>query len=206
MRQVFFLIVILSSLGVVYSQHNDPIVTNESDSIITSPGILAALKPVKNAVKTDLFSWPAKVGVLKYERVFSENISVQLGFYYSWDFPTYEEEDFATGFAITPEFRYYLSKKKPAPRGIYLAPNFRYQRLEAENLEDNMDATLTNNSIAFNLGFQLVMKDLFLVDTWVGLAYNIRNAKGQTVPWGVSTYYSDNEIGPRMGVSIGLVF
>jgi hypothetical protein len=66
---------------------------------------------------------------LKYERVFSENISAQLGFFYAWDFPAYDEGYFATGFAITPEFRYYLSNKNPAPRGIYLAPNYRYQKL-----------------------------------------------------------------------------
>ena len=132
MRQTFFLIVILSSLSVVYSQHNDPIVTNEGDSIITP------LKPVKNAVKIDVFSWFAGVGVLKYERVFSEIISAQLGFFYSWDFPIYDDEIYnATGFAITPEFRYYLSNKNPAPRGIYLAPNYRYQKLETEYLEEN---------------------------------------------------------------------
>ena len=91
MRQAFFLIVILSSLSVVYSQHSDPIVTNESDSIVEAPGILAALKPVKNALKTDLFGWFVGTGVLKYERLFSEKISAQLGFFYSWDFPSYDE-------------------------------------------------------------------------------------------------------------------
>ena len=131
MRQAFFLVVILSSLSVVYSQHNDPIVTNEGDSIVEAPGILAALKPVKNAVKIDVFSWFAGIGVLKYERVFSENLSAQLGFFYAFSFPIYDSDVYyATGFAITPEFRYYLSNKNPAPRGIYLAPNYRYQKLD----------------------------------------------------------------------------
>ena len=123
MRQVLFLIVMLSSLSVVYSQHNDSIVTNEGDSIVEAPGILAALKPVMNAVKIDVFSWFAGVGVLKYERVFSENLSAQLGFFYAWDFPIYDSDDYnATGFAITPEFRYYLSNKNPAPRGYLPGP------------------------------------------------------------------------------------
>ena len=200
MRQALFLIVILSSLSVVYSQHNDPTVTNEGDSII------APLKPVMNAVKTDLLSWLGVAGVLKYERVFSENISVQLGFYYSWDFPAYDEGYSASGFAITPEFRYYLSKRKPAPRGTYLAPNYRYQKLETENLWEHSEATVVNNSIAINLGYQLVLKDLFLVDTWVGLAYNIRNVVDQTDPGTEIGYKSDNGIGGRFGISIGLVF
>jgi hypothetical protein len=201
MRHAFFLIVILSSLSVVYSQHSDPIVTNEGDSIIAPP------KPVMNAVKIDVFSWFAGVGVLKYERVFSENLSAQLGFFYAWDFPIYDSDDYnATGFAITPEFRYYLSNKNPAPRGIYLAPNYRYQKLETENLEENSEATVITNSIAINLGYQLVLKDLFLIDAWAGLAYNIRNVVDETIPGASIGPSSENEFGPRIGVSIGLVF
>jgi len=200
MRQTLFLIVILSSLSVVYSQHNDPIVTNEGDSIS------APLTPLKNAVKTDVFGWIFGTGVLKYERVFSENISAQLGFFYSWDFPSYDEGYFTTGFAITPEFRYYLSNKNPAPRGIYLAPNYRYQKLETENLGENSEATVITNSIAINLGYQLVLKDLFLVEAWAGPAYNFRKVEDETVPGAVIDYEDEDGFGPRIGVSIGLVF
>ena len=206
MKQTFFLIVILSSLSVVYSQQNDPIVKNESDSINASPGILAAMKPVKNALKTDLLSWPFGVGVLKYERVFSEYISAQLGFFYSWDFPSYDEGYFSTGFGITPELRYYLLKKKPAPRDLYLAPNYRYKKLETENLEENSEATVITNSIALNLGYQLVLKDLFLIDAWAGLAYNFRNVKDETVPGAQIGPNTENGFGLRGGISIGLVF
>jgi hypothetical protein len=200
MRQTLFLIVILSGMSVVYSQHNDPTVTNEGDSITAPP------KPVMNAVKIGTFSWIFGTGVLKYERVFSENISAQLGFFYAWDFPSYEEEYAATGFGITPEIRQYLSKKNPAPRGIYLAPNYRYQKLETENLEENSEATVITNSIAINLGYQLVLKDLFLIDAWAGPAYNIRNVVEETVPGAGIGYEDENGIGIRIGVSIGLVF
>jgi len=200
MRQAFFLIVILSGLSVVYSQHSDSIVTNESDSIVTS-------KPVKNAVKTDLFSWFTGVAVIKYERVFSENISFQLGYFYSWDYPIYDSDDYtATGFAITPEIRYYLSNKNPAPRGIYLAPNYRYQNLDTKNLDENSKATVITNSIAFNLGYQLVLKDLFLIDVWAGLVYNFRNVVDETVPGASIGPDHEDGFGGRMGVAIGLVF
>jgi hypothetical protein len=200
MRQAFFLIALLSSLSVVYSQHNDPIVTNESDSITAPP------KPVMNAVKTDAFSWIFGTGVLKYERVINENLSFQLAGFYSWNFPAYDEEYFATGFGITPEIRYYLSKITMAPRGIYLAPNYRYQKLETENLEENSEATLITNGIAINLGYQLVLKDLFLIDAWAGIAYNIRNVTEETVPGTEIGYNSDNGVGIRIGVAIGLAF
>ena len=178
-------------------------------SIIASQKVIKPIKPVKpvkNAVKTDIFSWTLNIGVLKYERIFSENVSVQLGFYYTWEYPTMDDVDFATGFAITPEFRYYLSKKRPAPRGIYLAPNFRYERYEYENLYDNSEATVITNSIAINLGYQLVLKDIFLVEAWAGPAYYFRKVEDETVPGAPIGPFSENEFGVRIGVSIGLVF
>ncbi len=200
MRQTLFLIVILSGLSVVYSQNNDLSVTDEGNSIIVPP------KPVMNAMKTDVFSWIFGTGVLKYERVFSENISGQMGFFYAWDFPSYDEGYFSTGFGITPEVRYYLTKKNPAPRGIYLAPNYRYQKLDTENLEENSEATVITNSIAINLGYQLVLKDLFLVDAWAGLTYNIRNVVDETVPGAQIGPNSENGFGVRIGVAVGLAF
>jgi len=106
-----------------FSQDLDQIVSTEGDSIIAPPKSISPSMPVKNAVKTDLLSWAFKVGVLKYERVITESISAQLGFYYSWDFPHYDDEMFfSTGFSITPEFRFYLSKKIPSqgPQGYIL--------------------------------------------------------------------------------------
>jgi len=70
MRQVLCLIVFLTSLSVVYSQHDDLIITNDGDSIATCMDTISEMttppRPVKNALKTDPFSWPSKVGVLKY--------------------------------------------------------------------------------------------------------------------------------------------
>ncbi|MCP4313324.1 MAG: DUF3575 domain-containing protein [Bacteroidetes bacterium] len=199
---VFFLFLASRS----FSQDLDLIVTTEGDSIVAPPKSISPSKPVKNAVKTDLLSWAFNVGVLKYERAFTENISAQLGFYYSWDFPHYDDEVFfSTGFSITPEFRYYLSKKRPAPRGIYLAPNFRYKKLETENQEENSAATEIDYSIAINLGFQLVLKDLFLVDAWLGLAYNIKNVIEITIP-GENIGHPSDKFGLRGGISIGLAF
>jgi hypothetical protein len=118
--------------------------------------------------------------------------------------PVYDIEEFATAFAITPEFRYYPLKKKPAPRGLYLAPNFRYRWYEWEDLYDNSGETVISCNPAIHLGFQLVLKDLFLVDAWVGLAYEISKVVEQTgtgeLPEGHSNF------GFRMGVAIGLVF
>ena len=188
MKKVFFLIIMLLSFCVVYSQTK------------------ATPKPVMNAVKIDAFSWIFSTAVFKYERVIMEDLSAQLGFFYSWNFPTYDEGYSATGYAITPEIRYFPSINTPAPRGIYVAPNYRYQKLETKNLEENSEATLVTNGIAINVGYQLVLKDLFLIEAWAGIAYNIRNVVDETIPGTEIGYNSENGVGVRIGVAIGLAF
>jgi hypothetical protein len=207
----------------VFSQNLDLIVTGFSDynrsaipkkqyvfnagsSIIASQKEIKPVKPVKNAVKTDLFFIVFVALVLKYERVISEDWSAQLGFFYSWDFPSYDEGFAANGFRITPELRYYLSEKKPAPGGAYLATNVRYQKLETENLEENSEATLVTYGIGINLGMQWILKNIFLIDVWVGPTYNIRNVQEQTVPGASIGWKSEDFFGIQGGVAIGLVF
>ena len=70
-----------------------------------------------NVVKTDLFSPILRTGTLKYERAFTEDIAVQLGFFYT-GFHPFDSETTVRGYGITPEFRFYLSTT-PAPNGTY---------------------------------------------------------------------------------------
>jgi hypothetical protein len=182
-------------------------------AVVFKPGtsiiekIIEPVPPISefNAVKTDAFSWMAGVWVLKYERVFNENISAQLGFLFSSDWPTFRSECSAKGFAITPEFRYYLSKK-PAPRGVYLAPNFRYMKIEEENHEEDGEATVKVFSPAINLGIQFVLKDVLLIDAWVGPTFNIRSLE-ETIPDMSASVFGNNAgLRGRIGASIGFVF
>ncbi len=255
MKNLLLMFILITVLGLVYSQDYDLIVKSDGDSIachidsITDTHIYFEMKsnnywkhthiskasvieiqynainkrafvfrpgtsiidkiyePTSklNAVKTDAFSLIVGVFVLKYEKVFNENISAQLGFLFSSDWPTFRSECSAKGFAITPEFRYYLSKK-PAPRGVYLAPNFRYMKIEEENHEENGEATVKVFSPAINLGIQFVLKDVFLIDAWAGPSFNIRSLE-ETVPdMDVSAAGNNEGLGGRIGVSIGFVF
>jgi len=75
----------------------------------------------------------------QYERVLSKSFSVALGGRIS---PNHNLSNILTrndptralstlksySWAITPEFRWYLSSKKPAPQGFYIAPYCRYQQ------------------------------------------------------------------------------
>ena len=154
-----------------------------------------------NNIKTDLFSAFLRTGVLKFERALNEDMSFQLGAFYTGYSPG-DTDAKLSGFGITPEFRYYLSEK-PAPSGTYLAPNFRYMKLTAD---DNINqATLTTYGFAINLGHQVVFKDLIVVDGWIGPAFAFRNVddpSGQ-VETGIT---SVNGFAIRLGIAIGFAF
>jgi len=156
-----------------------------------------------NNIKTDLFSAFLRTGALKYERAFSDNISGQLGFFYTGYHPR-ESESTLNGWGITPEFRFYLSDT-PAPNGTYLAPNFRYMALTAEDPVANATAKLTSFGFAVNLGKQWLLKDIIIIDAWIGPGYNFRTLDDPSgeVDSGISGV---NGFGIRLGVAIGIAF
>lgn len=156
-----------------------------------------------NNFKTDLFSAFLRTGVLKYERALNEDMSLQIGGFYTGYSPG-DTDARLTGFGITPEFRYYLSEK-PAPSGTYLAPNFRYMKLTAEDQSINEQASLTSYGIAINLGHQMVFKDIIVIDGWIGPVYAFRtldDPSGSIDP-GIA---SVNGFGLRLGIAIGIAF
>jgi len=167
--------------------------------LILSSGLFAQKM---NAVKTDLFSAILRTGVIKYERAFSEDISVQLGFFYTGYSPR-DSESSLNGWGITPEFRYYLSET-PAPNGTYLAPNFRYMSLNVEDPVAQESGTLTSLGFALNLGKQVLLKDIVVIDAWVGPSYNFRTVEAEGE---IETGISDADgVGLRLGIAIGIVF
>jgi hypothetical protein len=156
-----------------------------------------------NAVKTDLFSAFLRTGVIKYERAFTDDISVQLGFFYTGIHPR-DSESTLNGFGITPEFRFYLTET-PAPAGTYLAPNFRYMKLTAFDPLVDAEATLTSFGFAVNLGKQWLFKDIVALDAWVGPVYNFRTLEdpsGEVDP-GISGI---DGFGLRLGIAVGILF
>ena len=166
--------------------------------LIISTGMMAQKR---NAIKTDLFSAFLRTGVLKYERAFSDEISFQLGFFYTGYSPRGTEAKL-NGWGITPEFRWYLSET-PAPHGTYLAPNVRYMSLTAEDQTVEEEATLTSFGLAFNLGRQWLLKDIVLIDAWVGPAYNFRTLDD---PTGEVDIEGADGFGLRLGLALGILF
>lgn len=167
--------------------------------LIISTGLMAQKK---NTIKTDLFSAFLRTGVLKYEYAFNEDMSVQLGFFYTGYNPR-DVETSLSGYGITPEFRYYLSST-PAPNGTYLAPNFRYMSLTVDDQSVNESGTLTSLGFAINLGKQVLLKDVVIIDAWVGPSYNFRTLEAEGE---IETGIADADgFGIRLGIAIGIAF
>ena len=120
--------------------------------IVISAGLLGQKT---NNIKTDLFSPILRTFVIKYEKAFNQDMSGQLGFFYTGYHPR-DVNTSLSGFGITPEFRYYLSES-PAPNGTYLAPNVRYMNLKAEDFDTGEYATITVFGFAINLGKQVLL-------------------------------------------------
>jgi len=157
-----------------------------------------------NTVKTDLFSAFLRTGVLKYERAINENMSAQLGFFYTGYSPG-ESDGKLSGIGITPEFRYYLSST-PAPNGTYLAPNFRYMSLTVSDPVEDVEGTLTTLGFAINLGKQVVLKDLIVIDAWVGPVYAFRSVSESAGGVDLGQISGADGFGIRLGIAIGIAF
>lgn len=155
-----------------------------------------------NNIKTDLFSPFVRTGVIKYERVLNEDMSLQLGYFYT-GFTPRDEEFKLNGYGITVEYRYYLSDTH-APSGTYLAPNIRYSNLTVTDPFAGEEATLTSIGLAINLGKQVLLKDVVLIDAWVGPAYGFRSVEGP--PNEDDPIPDANGFFLRAGVAIGIAF
>ena len=79
-----------------------------------------------NLIKINPLSLVAATGSFAYERVINEQMSGQLGFLYTRYSGRVTGGRTLSGFAITPEFRYYLTGT--APQGFFVAPFLRYRR------------------------------------------------------------------------------
>jgi len=169
-----------------------------------------------NVVKVNIFSPLVKTGSFFYERKLNENSSLQLGLLFtSWK-PGDTE---VSGFAITPEYRFYLSERSDAPEGFYVGPFLRYQNLtlKATYTDYNPDtgASYTNTDEAslntfgggVVVGRQWLFKERFSLDVFLGPSYNSGtiNTKGST---GTNSFDPGpfDGFGVRTGVTFGLAF
>lgn len=128
----------------------------------------------QNIIKANLFSPLVRTGSFFYERVLNEDMSLQLGFFYSG--ASISDAKFR-GFGITPEFRYYLSESKPAPSGIFVAPYLRYQSFDISSEIDNGTATFSAMGGGLLVGAQRLLKNAISIEAFIGPSYSNVNVK-----------------------------
>ncbi len=164
----------------------------------------------QNVIKTSLTSIFLKTYVLDYERAFNQNMSFQLGFYYTGS--KLFDGNFS-GFALTPEFRYYLSNERTAPDGAYVAPYFRYQHFGAESgsvMDDNFSkGNLNILSGGLVVGVQRTFKDKITLEAFIGPGfYSPRFSSTDGLEdLDVSLFNSNRTfVWGRAGVNIGFMF
>ncbi len=156
----------------------------------------------KNFVKANLFSPLVKSGSFFYERVLNDNMSGQLGFF----FTKVEAGDTKfSGFGITPEFRYYLSESG-APKGIFMAPYFRYQSFKLTIEGDTSEGNLTVVGGGLLVGAQTLLKDVITIEAFLGPAYGFGNmdvTSGSEDDFDITTF---DGFGVRGGITVGIGF
>jgi len=180
-------------------------------------GTATAASAQSNAVKANIFSPLVKTGSFFYERQLGEHRSAQLGgLFTSWG----TNGTSISGFALTPEYRFYLSEKKTGLEGFYLGPYVRYQNLTLKNETEiaypDEDGNLSSMSgkAALNTlgggvvaGYQLQFKKRFTLDTFLGPSYNGGQIK-VTAGGDNQTFSTDafTGFGIRTGVTFGVAF
>jgi hypothetical protein len=156
----------------------------------------------KNNIKTNLFSPLLKTYVLAFEHALNESSSVQLGFYYT-GFKISDTK--LNGFAITPEYRFYLGEK-PAPAGTFVAPYLRYQSYKLSNVNTTDEGKYSAFALGLLIGHQMILKDVISMEAFIGPSYSFGSVdvtSGSVTNLNISKL---DGFGVRLGVMLGFAF
>ena len=156
----------------------------------------------KNVVKTSLLGPIIKTGSLSYERILGEKSSLQLGFLYTGA-KIYGVK--FNGFAVTTDFRYYLSKTR-APDGLYLGAFVRYIDVDLDEEATNTSGMLQSFGGGVVVGRQWIFMERISLDIFVGPEYipgEIDAVSGDSGELQISGSFG---LLPRFGLNLGLVF
>ena len=165
---------------------------------------IKAEEPVRqNIIKANLFSPIVRTGSFFYERVLNEDMSFQLGFFYTG--ASLSETTFR-GMGITPEFRYYLSETKPAPSGVFVAPYARYQSFNLTVEGEAGKATYSGIGGGLLVGWQRLLKNTISLEGFIGPSYfsgSLKVDDGQEDDFDIGFF---DGFGVRFGFTVGVAF
>ena len=166
-----------------------------------------------NALKVNLLSPLFKTGSFFYEHKLNEASSLQLG-----GLVTHIGlgDTNISGFAITPEYRRYLSNEKQALEGFYVAPFLRYQNLGLRLQTTAEDGTPVTAKAVLNtiggglvVGHQWLYRQRVTLDTFFGPSYNSNLMKIKASNGDASASFdvgSFQGFSLRTGITLGVAF
>ncbi|HET9504623.1 MAG TPA: DUF3575 domain-containing protein [Hymenobacter sp.] len=175
-------------------------------------GSASAASAQSTVVKANIFSPLVKTGSFFVEHAVGEHSSLQLGgLFTKWSI----DDTSLSGFALTPEYRLYLSASKPALQGFYVGPFLRYQNLKLSTSYASIDgggtaeASLSTYGGGVVVGHQWLFKQRFSLDTFLGPSYNGGTIKLKESSSGAGASFDAGVFkgfGIRSGVTFGLAF
>lgn len=177
-------------------------------------GLNTAASAQTSALKINIFSPLVKTGSFFFEHKVSEHRSLQLGgLFTAWS----TGNTSIKGFALTPEYRLYLSDSKPALEGFYFAPFLRYQNLTLTVKDEfylpggsgtlESKAALNTYGGGVLAGYQMLFKKRFTLDAFLGPSYNAGEVK--LTAGNVDQTFNPGPFagfGLRSGVTFGVAF
>jgi hypothetical protein len=155
----------------------------------------------QNVIKANLMSPLVRTGSFFYERAISEDMSLQMGFFYSG---ASIDDASLRGYGITPELRLYLSESRQAPAGIFVAPYLRYQNFKGSVNDGYYAATLSFMGGGLLIGSQRVLSDIVSLEAYIGPSYskgNVTLTAGEEYNWPIGFF---DGFGVRFGFTVGV--
>ena len=156
----------------------------------------------KTVIKVNLLSPLVRTGSFFLEHAIGEETSIQLGAL----FTGFKAGDTKfSGFAITPEFRYYLSES-PAPKGMFIAPYLRYQSFNLEEEITASKATFSGFGGGLLVGKQWIFKERISLELFIGPSYlsgSVDVESGTEDEFEVDAF---DGFGLRSGITLGVAF
>ena len=170
----------------------------------------------KNIIKLNMISPVLGAFHLSYEAVLKEKVTLQLGLMYFTDINLFGSSNSSdpdiSGFAITPEIRFY--PKGNAPVGFFLAasPRYQYYQSNSSSLFFYKDkSTASSIGLGLVVGNQWVFSEVISLEIFGGPSVNKWSTTyTSTDPNGISnpeeTGFTRSPIGFRFGVNLGYAF
>lgn len=166
-----------------------------------------------NVVKVNILSPLAKTGSFFFEHRLTAASSLQLGAAFT---QANVSDVNLSGFAITPEYRFYLSSSKEAPQGFYVGPYLRYRSLKLKDTGNygglqTTEASLNTFGAGVLIGHQWVFRQRFSLDTFLGPSYGAgsllyKDSSGNRRDFSSNNFLLGIGFGIRSGVTFGLAF